>query len=70
MATERIQPHVKKEHDQSISEGKTYTPYIDIAETGAALIVTMDSPGVNRERLDVTLEKDHLRVDGEISYGI
>ena len=40
------------------------------AETPDALIITMDLPGVDRDRLEVTLEKDHLRVDGKIDYAI
>lgn len=69
MTTEPIQPHVKKELEQqgeSITAGKTYTPYTDIGETRDALIITMDLPGVDRVRLEVTLEKDTLRVDGKI----
>ena len=73
MTAERIQPHVKQEREEqgdSIAAGKTYTPYTDIAETPDALIITMDLPGVDRDRLEVTLEKDHLRVDGKIDYAI
>ena len=70
MIAERIKPHVKKEHEQLITAGKTYAPYTDIAETTDALIITMDLPGVNRDRLDVTLDKDQLRIDGEIDYTI
>ena len=42
MTAEKIQPHVKKEHEQqgeSIAAGKTYTPYTDIAESPDALII-------------------------------
>ena len=69
MTAESIQPHVKKERQQqgeSIAAGKTYTPYTDIAESPDALIVTMDLPGVDRDRLEITLDKDQLRVDGKI----
>ena len=69
MTAEKIQPHVKKEHEQqgeSIAAGKTYTPYTDIAESPDALIITMDLPGVDRDRLEVTLDKHQLRVDGRI----
>jgi len=48
--------------------GRFYAPATDIYETGEALIVVMDMPGVNKESVEVRLEKDLLSVEGRIDY--
>lgn len=60
----------EKKEVQSKSEptlqGKAYIPATDIVDTGGELILYMDMPGVSREKLTVKIEKDVLKVDGEI----
>jgi HSP20 family protein len=48
--------------------GRHYIPYADIYETDDALCVVMEMPGVERANLDVALENDVLRVDGQIDF--
>ncbi len=46
--------------------GKIYMPATDIVDTGNELILFMDMPGVDKEKLTVKIEKDILKIDGEI----
>ncbi len=48
--------------------GRYYVPYADIYETDDALAVVMEMPGVEKKRLNVALENDVLRVDGQIDF--
>ena len=48
--------------------GRHYIPYADIYETDDALCVVMEMPGVERTNLNVALENDVLRVDGQIDF--
>ena len=64
-------PAIKREVErrgEGTTAGKVYTPYTDIYETADALVVIMDMPGVDRGNLEVSLDRDHLRIDGEIDY--
>jgi HSP20 family molecular chaperone IbpA len=47
--------------------GRYYVPYADIYETDA-LAVVMEMPGVEKKDLNVALENDVLRVDGQIDF--
>ncbi len=48
--------------------GRYYVPYADIYETDEALAVVMEMPGVDKKRLNVALENDVLKVDGQIDF--
>lgn len=48
--------------------GRYYTPYTDIYETPESLMVVMEMPGVDREHLEVTLERNVLTVEGRIDF--
>ncbi len=48
--------------------GRYYIPYADIHETDEALSVVMEMPGVEKQHLNVALENDILRVDGQIDF--
>ena len=48
--------------------GRYYVPYADIYETDEALAVVMEMPGVENKDLNVALENDVLRVDGQIDF--
>jgi HSP20 family molecular chaperone IbpA len=47
-------------------EGNFYRPPTDIFETADALTVVMEVPGVDREHVDVRLDKDELTVAARI----
>jgi len=48
--------------------GRYYVPYADIYETDDALAVVMEMPGVEKKDLNIALENDVLRVDGQIDF--
>ena len=48
--------------------GRYYVPYTDIHETDDALTVVMEMPGVEKKDINVALENDVLRVDGQIDF--
>lgn len=48
--------------------GKFYLPYTDIYETEDALVVSMEMPGVEKQEIDIKLEKNQLSVEGRIDY--
>ncbi len=47
--------------------GLTYSPRIDIYETGEELVLQADLPGVAPEHLDVQFENRELRIHGKVS---
>ncbi len=55
--------------DEQTSPGRYDVPYTDIYETGEALMVTMEMPGVAQGNVQVSLENDVLRVQGRIDFG-
>lgn len=48
------------------AEPNVYTPRVDIAETEAAFVLVADVPGVDENDVDVTLEKNVLRLRGTV----
>ena len=46
-----------------------FVPTADIFETGDALFVVMEVPGVEKNDLDVSLKNGVLRVEGRIGFG-
>jgi HSP20 family protein len=54
--------------EEKTTPGRYFVPSADIHETGEALTVVMEMPGVDRNRLNVSLENDVLRVDGQIDF--
>lgn len=47
-------------------EGSFYRPLTDIFETSDSLTVVMEVPGVDREQIDIQLDKDLLTVTARI----
>lgn len=62
----------KKKELQSKEETTTtvrqFQPETDIYENDDALIVFMEMPGVDRDRISATVENDVLRVEGRIDF--
>jgi HSP20 family molecular chaperone IbpA len=48
--------------------GRYFIPYADIYETDDALGVVLEMPGLERKDLNVALENDVLRVEGQIDF--
>src|SRR5271167_115511 len=70
---ERKEMAVREKKELAAKEEKTvpgryYVPYADIYETGEALCVVMEMPGVEKKDINVALENDVLRVDGQIDF--
>lgn len=66
-----LQVQEKKElasKEEQTIPAKFYLPYTDIYETGESLVVAMEMPGVEKEQIDVRLEKDVLLVEGRIDF--
>lgn len=46
--------------------GRVFKPAVDIYETGEAVVLLVDMPGVNESSVDVTLEKNVLTIYGGV----
>ncbi len=46
--------------------GRFYVPHTDVWETGDALTVVMEVPGVAREAVEIELKEDVLRVEARV----
>lgn len=57
-----------EERGEPTTQGKHYAPATDIYESEAELTVVMDMPGVDRDAVDITLEKGRLAVEGRIDF--
>jgi HSP20 family protein len=69
MATQEVAPREKREltsAEERTEAGKVFSPYTDIHETEKAVIVSMEVPGVDRDAIDIRLEKGVLTVRGTI----
>ena len=56
------------EYHEATSEAKRYVPRTDIYEDDEVLVVVMDLPGVRKDDVDITVEKDRLAVTGRIRF--
>jgi len=54
--------------EEKTTPGRYFVPYADIYETDDALAVVLEMPGVEKNDLNVALENDVLRVDGQINF--
>jgi HSP20 family protein len=54
--------------EEKTTPGRYFVPNADIHETNDALTVVMEMPGVDRDRLDISLENDVLQVNGRIDF--
>lgn len=57
---------IQKQKEQTVT-GKVYSPLTDIMESQKELLILMDMPGVNKEQINVKLEKNILEISGQIS---
>lgn len=66
-----LTPQEKKELDtkeEKTYAGKFYVPGTDIFETGDAITMAMEMPGVSKESIDIKLEKRRLSIQGQIDF--
>jgi HSP20 family protein len=58
---------VQKKQESTIP-ARVYVPVTDIVETETALMLALEMPGVDRERLEVELESGVLTIEGRIDF--
>jgi HSP20 family protein len=69
MATQEVAPREKRElteNQERTEAGKFFSPYTDIHETERAVVVSMEMPGVDKDSIDIRLDKGVLTVKGTI----
>jgi len=49
--------------------GRFFSPYTDIHETAAAVVVTVEMPGVDKTAVDILVEKGVLTIKGTVDAG-
>lgn len=55
------------QREETRTHGRTWTPAVDIFETDDKITLLADMPGVDKQGLDISLEKGVLTLRGEIS---
>ena len=69
--TQDLTPQEKKElnaQEEKTYAGKFYVPGTDVFESGDAITMAMEMPGVSKENIDIKLEKRQLSVQGHIDF--
>lgn len=69
MVSQEVTPREKrelKEPQERTEAGRFFSPYADIHETDRAVVVSLEVPGVDRNAIDIQLEKGVLTVKGTI----
>jgi len=54
--------------EEKTTPGRYFVPAADIIETEDALTVILEMPGVRKDNVNIALENDVLRVEGEIDF--
>jgi HSP20 family protein len=72
MATEHeLQVQQKREvesKEESTVPARLFMPQTDIFETGQALTLTLEMPGVDKGSVDVRVENDVLSIEGRVDF--
>ena len=69
---QELQVQQKREvekRQESTVPARVYVPVTDIFETDAALMLALEMPGVDREKLNVELEGGVLTIEGQVNFG-
>jgi len=69
MAEQQVALQQKKElnpADERTEAGRFFSPYTDIHETAAAVVVTMEMPGVDKRAVDIRVDKGVLTIKGTV----
>jgi HSP20 family molecular chaperone IbpA len=64
---DKVEKRQANKHQVTTVADKRHAPYTDIFEHDDALVVVMEIPGVERENLDIIVEKNALFVEGRIN---
>ena len=69
-ATAQESPGLKRESEQKSERtvsGRYFTPPADIYETEKDLVLMVDMPGVDKDKVSVRLEDGELEIEGHVS---
>jgi HSP20 family molecular chaperone IbpA len=69
MAEQQVALQQKKELNpaqERTEAGRFFSPYTDIHETAAAVVVTMEMPGVDKTAVDIRVDKGVLTIKGTV----
>jgi len=69
MANQELQVQQKRElenKEEAMTPTRVFAPIADIYETNDALTVILEMPGVEKNNVDVRVEDDILRVNGQL----
>lgn len=69
MADQQVALQQKKElnpAEERTEAGRFFSPYTDIHETAAAVVVTMEMPGVDKTAVDIRVDKGVLTIKGTV----
>lgn len=69
MVSQEVTPREKRELTQAeerTEAGRFFSPHTDIHETDRAVVVSMEVPGVDKDAIDLQLDKGVLTVKGTI----
>jgi HSP20 family molecular chaperone IbpA len=62
---EREQTQVAARENQQTMQALTRTPAVDVEETSHGITMWLDLPGVTRDKLDIEIHDNTLRIQGE-----
>ncbi len=65
MAAEQQLAERSKSEMEPVQKAEYFRPAVDVSETSEQLILRYDMPGVHRDNVEITVEKDTLRVTGQ-----
>jgi HSP20 family protein len=72
MTPQDLQVQEKQEQTQEKGEatevGQYFVPQTDILESAEALFVTVEMPGVQKDNVDINLDKNVLTITGSIDF--
>jgi HSP20 family protein len=55
---------------ERVSRGPTYAPRTDIVELSDRVLLRSDMPGVDEKSVDISLEKNTLRIHGKVTTAV
>jgi HSP20 family protein len=71
MSPQELQVQEKRElakKEESTVPARIFLPTADIFETGEALTIVVEMPGVDRNKVDVNVENGVLNIQGQIDF--
>jgi HSP20 family protein len=71
MSPQELQLQEKREvekQEEQTTPARTFLATADIFETGSALTVVLEMPGVNKDAVDISIKDDVLTVSGRLDF--